>query len=77
MAPLRVAHDLTNRQRRILQAIAGAKECQFASIRAQIEPTVADRTLRADLLHFKKAWFDQLSQTWSRGCVVLSRSAEA
>jgi ATP-dependent DNA helicase RecG len=54
VAPLRVAHDLTDRQRRILQAVAGTRECQFASIRAQIEPTVADRTLRDDLLHLKR-----------------------
>jgi hypothetical protein len=37
MAPLRVAHDLTDRQRQILQVVAGERERQFASIRAQID----------------------------------------
>jgi ATP-dependent DNA helicase RecG len=54
VAPLRVAHDLSDRQRRILQAIAGGKESSFANIRAQINSTVADRTLRDDLLHLKR-----------------------
>jgi ATP-dependent DNA helicase RecG len=54
VAPLRVAHDLTDRQRQILQAVAGERERQFASIRAQIDPAVADRTLRDDLLHLKR-----------------------
>jgi len=54
MAPLRVAHNLTDRQRQILQAIAGERERQFAHIRAQIDPAVADRTLRDDLLHLKR-----------------------
>ena len=54
VAPLRVAHDLTDRQRRILQVIAGGKESSFANIRAQINSSVADRTLRDDLLHLKR-----------------------
>jgi len=54
VAPLRVAHDLTDRQRQILQAVAGGRECQFANIRTQINPAVADRTLRDDLLHLKR-----------------------
>jgi ATP-dependent DNA helicase RecG len=54
VAPLRVAHDLTNRQRQILQAVAGGRERQFANIRAQIDPAVADRTLRDDLIHLKR-----------------------
>jgi hypothetical protein len=41
----------TDRQRRILQVIAGGKESSFANIRAQINSSVADRTLRDDLLH--------------------------
>jgi ATP-dependent DNA helicase RecG len=49
-----VAHDLSDRQRRILQAIAGGKESSFAHIRAQINSSVADRTLRDDLLHLKR-----------------------
>ncbi len=54
VAPLRVAHDLTDRQRQILQAIADIKESSFSSIRAQINSSVADRTLRDDLLHLKR-----------------------
>ncbi|MFP5205876.1 MAG: ATP-binding protein [Acidobacteriota bacterium] len=54
VAPLRVAHDLTDRQRRILQAIADGRERPFASIRAQIDPALAERTLRDDLLHLKR-----------------------
>ncbi len=54
VAPLRVAHDLTERQRQILQAVAGGRERQVANIRAQINPQVADRTLRDDLLHLNR-----------------------
>jgi ATP-dependent DNA helicase RecG len=54
VAPLRVAHDLTDRQRQILQAIAGERESSFSNIRAQINSSVADRTLRDDLLHLKR-----------------------
>jgi hypothetical protein len=54
VAPLRVAHDLSDRQRRILQAIAGGKESSFANIRTQINSSLADRTLRDDLLHLKR-----------------------
>jgi ATP-dependent DNA helicase RecG len=54
VAPLRVAHDLTERQRQILQAVAGGRERKFANIRALIDSTAADRTLRDDLLHFKR-----------------------
>jgi ATP-dependent DNA helicase RecG len=54
VAPLRVAHDLTDRQRRILQAIADGRERPFASIRVQIDPAMAEHTLRDDLLHLKR-----------------------
>ena len=54
VAPLRVAHDLTDRQRRILQVIADGKERPFASIRAQIDPAIAERTLHDDVLHLKR-----------------------
>ena len=53
VAPLRVAHDLTDRQRRMLQAIADGKESSFANIRAQINSSVSDRTLLDYLPHFK------------------------
>ena len=54
VAPLRVGHDLTDRQRRILQAVAGERTMPFASIRAQVGPAIAERTLRDDLLHLKR-----------------------
>ena len=54
VAPLRVGHDLTDRQRRILQALAGERTMPFASIRAQVGPAIAERTLRDDLLHLKR-----------------------
>jgi hypothetical protein len=43
-----------DRQRRILQAIAGGKESSFANIRTLINSSVADCTLRDDLLHLKR-----------------------
>jgi ATP-dependent DNA helicase RecG len=54
VAPLRVGHDLTDRQRQILQALAGERTKPFASIRAQVDPAIAERTLRDDLLHLKR-----------------------
>ncbi len=54
VAPLRVGHDLTDRQRMILQTLAGGGTRAFASIRAQVDPAVADRTFRDDLLHLKR-----------------------
>lgn len=54
VAPHRVGHDLTERQRRILQVLAGGKKQSFASIRAKIDPAIAERTLRDDLLHLKR-----------------------
>jgi hypothetical protein len=54
VAPLRVAHDLSDRQRRILQAIAGGKESSIANIRTQINTSVADCTLQDDLLRLKR-----------------------
>lgn len=54
VAPHRVGHDLTDRQRRILQALAGGGTRAFANIRAQVDPALAERTLRDDLLHLKR-----------------------
>ena len=54
VAPHRVGHDLTDRQRRILQVLAGGKPRPFAGIRAQVDATIAERTLRDDLLHLKR-----------------------
>jgi len=54
VAPLRVGHDLTDRQRQILQVLAGGKTHPFSSIRSQVAPTIAERTLRDDLIHLKR-----------------------
>ena len=53
VAPLRVAHDLTIPQRRALQVVAGGKGSSLANIRIEINSSVADRTLRDYLPHFK------------------------
>jgi len=74
VAPHRVAQDLTDRQRRILQAIAGRRECQFSAIRSHIDRTVADRTLRDDLLHLKKLGLIN-SRGHGRGAVWFLASA--
>ena len=54
IAPHRVAHDLTKRQREILQALAGRQEVSFGDLRARVAPMVAVRTFRDDLLHLKR-----------------------
>jgi ATP-dependent DNA helicase RecG len=54
IAPHRIAHDLTTRQRRILQALAGRPHLGFGELRASVAPAVAVRTLRDDLLHLKR-----------------------
>ena len=54
IAPHRVAHDLTTRQREILQALAGRQEVSFGDLRARVAPMVAVRTFRDDLLHLKR-----------------------
>jgi ATP-dependent DNA helicase RecG len=54
IAPHRVAHDLTTRQREILQALADKEEATFGDLRSLVAPTVAVRTFRDDLLHLKR-----------------------
>ncbi len=54
VAPHRVAHDLTTRQREILQALADKQEVNFGELRSLVAPTVAVRTFRDDLLHLKR-----------------------
>jgi hypothetical protein len=49
-----MAHDLTERQRQILHTGASGRDRQIAKIRAQIDPSAADRTLRDDLPHLKR-----------------------
>ncbi len=54
VAPLRISHDLTERQREILQAIAEKKKLPLREIRAHLSDLVADRTLQDDLAHLRK-----------------------
>lgn len=54
IAPHRVAHDLTTRQRRILQVLAHSEEANFGRLRSAIAPAAAVRTFRDDLLHLKR-----------------------
>jgi ATP-dependent DNA helicase RecG len=55
IAPHRISHDLTNRQRDILQSLSTAgKGISFAEIKCQITTPAADRTLRDDFQHLKR-----------------------
>ena len=54
IAPHRVGHDLTNRQRRILQSLAARQDVTFGELRSLAGPTVPVRTFRDDLLHLKR-----------------------
>lgn len=54
IAPHRIAHDLTTRQRRVLQVLASRIDAGFSELRASIAPTAAVRTFRDDLLHLKR-----------------------
>jgi ATP-dependent DNA helicase RecG len=54
IAPHRVAHDLTARQRRILQTLAGKADISFGALRSLAGPAIAARTFRDDLLHLKR-----------------------
>ncbi len=54
IAPHRVAHDLTDRQREILHVLASSKHFAFREIRQSINNPPPERTLREDLIHLKK-----------------------
>ena len=54
IAPLRVAHNLTNRQRLVLQVLSASARVTFGEIKKQVNPAIADRTLRDDLFHLKR-----------------------
>jgi ATP-dependent DNA helicase RecG len=54
IAPHRVAHDLTERQREILQVLARSAYLAFREIRQSIDNPPPERTLREDLIHLKK-----------------------
>jgi ATP-dependent DNA helicase RecG len=54
VAPTRVAHNLSDRQRQILQLLAEKKEQSFTEIKKVLPNPPADRTLRDDFQHLKR-----------------------
>jgi len=77
IAPHRVSHDLTVRQRKLLLALADRESMQFSTLRSQVAPDTPERTLRDDLLHLKR--LDLISSSGrGRGAVwFLNRRNEA
>ena len=61
IAPHRVAHDLSDRQRKILQVLAGASSRTFAEIRKGLKEPPSDRAIRNDLMHLKRLGMARLS----------------
>lgn len=68
IAPHRVAHDLTDRQREILHVLAALPVLAFREIRNAIKDAPPDRTLREDLLHLKRLGLIE-SEGFGRGAV--------
>lgn len=54
IAPHRVAHDLTERQRELLHILSGKPSMPLREIRASMKNPPSDRRLREELLHLKK-----------------------
>jgi hypothetical protein len=56
IAPHRISHDLTERQRHLLQhlSIDDDQGSTFAAIKAKLSNPPADRTLRDDFQHLKR-----------------------
>jgi ATP-dependent DNA helicase RecG len=52
--PLRVEHDLSERQREILHILARSSPLAFREIRKEMSKAPPDRTLREDLIHLKR-----------------------
>ena len=51
--PLRIAYDLTDRQREILDIVSSTDEVPFRRIRERMSDPPADRTVRDDLAFLK------------------------
>ncbi len=68
IAPHRVAHDLTDRQRELLQVLASSHHMAFRDIRQAIKNPPPDRSLREDLLHLKRLGLIT-SEGFGRGAV--------
>jgi ATP-dependent DNA helicase RecG len=54
VAPTRVAHDLTDRQRSILQFLDSAGAAPLRAILSSLQPASASRALRDDLYHLQR-----------------------
>ncbi|MFO7761088.1 MAG: ATP-binding protein [Desulfobia sp.] len=54
IAPYRVAHDLSKRQRELLQVLSKMPAMPLREIRRKMEAPPSDRRLREELLHLKK-----------------------
>jgi len=54
VAPTRVAHNLSDRQRQILQLLAASVELSFPDLKKILPNPPADRTLRDDFQHLKR-----------------------
>jgi ATP-dependent DNA helicase RecG len=60
LAPHRVVHDLTERQREILHLLAGGGRLTFAQVRGGIENPPSDRSVRNDLAHLRQLGLTKL-----------------
>jgi ATP-dependent DNA helicase RecG len=54
IAPHRIAHDLTGRQREILHVLSGKPSLPLREIRTRMDNPPSDRRLREELLNLKK-----------------------
>jgi ATP-dependent DNA helicase RecG len=54
IAPHRISHDLSARQRKVLLVLASGESMAFSALRAKAAPNTPERTLRDDLLHLKR-----------------------
>ena len=68
IAPHRVAYDLTDRQREILQVLAPLHGLAFREIKQSVTNPPPDRTLREDLIHLKRLGLIE-SEGFGRGAV--------
>lgn len=60
IAPHRVPHDLTQRQREVLQLLARTGKLRFSDIRNGLENPPSDRSIRNDLTHLRRLGLTQL-----------------
>jgi ATP-dependent DNA helicase RecG len=76
VAPHRVTHALSSRQREILSILSDAKAIPFHVLRERMKRPPADRTIRDDLSFLKKAGLVE-SRGFGRGSVWLLKQNKA